>query len=87
LVVLAVIVASFGGCTEAKKTDEATPSNTVKTSSGLEMVYIPAGEFSMGVSEGPIDAKPAHLVKLDSFLMDQTEVTQAVYEKLMGTNP
>jgi len=84
---LAVIVAAFGGCTEAKKAGEATPSNTVKTSSGLEMVYIPAGEFSMGVSEGPIDAKPAHLVKLDSFLMDQTEVTQAVYEKLMGTNP
>ncbi len=51
------------------------------------MVKIPGGEFIMGANDGPIDVKPAHPVKVDGFLMDQTLVPQEVYEKLMGTNP
>ena len=51
------------------------------------MVAIPAGQFLMGVNAGPVDVKPAHPVKIDSFLMDQFEVTQEVYEKVTGTNP
>ncbi|HTI73149.1 MAG TPA: SUMF1/EgtB/PvdO family nonheme iron enzyme [Candidatus Limnocylindria bacterium] len=82
------------GCDGGKPTAESTAAattpagpKTVKTASGLEMVFIKPGEFIMGVNEGPIDAKPAHLVKVDGFLMDQQEVTQAVYEKLIGMNP
>ncbi len=41
----------------------------------------------MGVSDGPIDAKPAHQLQIDGFLMDQQEVTQEAYEKVTGKNP
>jgi formylglycine-generating enzyme required for sulfatase activity len=41
----------------------------------------------MGVDDGPVDVKPAHLVKVDAFLMDQSEVTQEAYEKVMHKNP
>ncbi len=71
---------------EAKETPPAS-SQTIKTPSGLEMVLIPSGEFTMGVGDGAIDAKPAHPVKVEAFLMDQTLVTQEVYQKLTGKNP
>ena len=48
---------------------------------------MPAGQFTMGVNEGPVDAKPAHQVKVDGFLMDQHEITQEVYERVTGKNP
>jgi formylglycine-generating enzyme required for sulfatase activity len=51
------------------------------------MVPIPAGDYTMGVNDGPVDAKPAHPVKLNAFYMDQHEVTQEVYEKVIGSNP
>jgi formylglycine-generating enzyme required for sulfatase activity len=53
----------------------------------MEMVAVPAGEFTMGAEDGAVDAKPAHRVKVDGFLMDQNEVTQEVYEKVLGNNP
>ena len=59
----------------------------IKTACGMEMVPIPAGQFTMGVKEGPIDAKPAHSVKVEGFLMDRHEVTQQVYEGVTGKNP
>jgi formylglycine-generating enzyme required for sulfatase activity len=87
LALLAAILLS-AGCDNAKKPVAATESASgVKTPSGIEMAYIPPGEFIMGVSEGPIDAKPAHPVKVDGFLMDRYEVNQEVYEKLTGQNP
>src|SRR5436190_3356210 len=40
------------------------------------MVWIPAGEFSMGSDEPMFgDAKPIHRVKLHGYWMDKTEVT------------
>jgi len=76
----------FQGCgVQSPSAPAANP--VVQTTSGLPMVPIPDGEFSMGWNEGPVDAKPAHLVKLDAFLMDQHEVTQEVYEKIIGSNP
>jgi formylglycine-generating enzyme required for sulfatase activity len=53
----------------------------------MEMVAIPSGRFTMGVSEGPSDARPAHVVQVDGFLMDQFEITQEVYQKVTGKNP
>jgi formylglycine-generating enzyme required for sulfatase activity len=53
----------------------------------MSMVAVPAGQFTMGADDGPIDSKPAHQVKLDGFLMDQHEMTQEVYEKVTGKNP
>jgi formylglycine-generating enzyme required for sulfatase activity len=41
----------------------------------------------MGADDGPVDVKPAHRVKVDGFLMDRHEVTQEVYEKVIGKSP
>jgi sulfatase modifying factor 1 len=45
------------------------------------MVYVRGGEFSMGAAddEGREDEYPAHKVRVDDFLMDQTEVTNAQF--------
>jgi GTP-binding protein EngB required for normal cell division len=51
-------------------------------------VRVPQGEFLMGSDDGPRDSRPAHSVKLDSFKMKMTLVTQAEWKKIMGdVNP
>jgi formylglycine-generating enzyme required for sulfatase activity len=82
-----VAMAMLGGCGQKTQAPEPPDDNRVKTPCGMEMVEIPAGQFIMGANDGPIDVKPAHQVKVDGFLMDQTLVTQDVYQKIMGTNP
>jgi formylglycine-generating enzyme required for sulfatase activity len=47
----------------------------------MVMVYVPAGSFEMGSVEGEIDEHPVHTVTLSGFWMDQTEVTNAQYQK------
>ena len=43
------------------------------------MVYIPGGEFEMGSTEGE-EEQPVHIVELDGFWIDRTEVTNAQYQ-------
>ncbi|MBI5301957.1 MAG: SUMF1/EgtB/PvdO family nonheme iron enzyme [Chloroflexi bacterium] len=47
---------------------------------GATMVYVPAGEFTMGGNDNG-DEKPPHPVYLDAFWMDKHEVTNALYKK------
>ena len=68
-------------------TGAAEPPREIKTSSGAELVLIPAGTFSMGSNAGADDARPAHKISISSFWMDRHEVTQESYEDLMGVNP
>jgi sulfatase modifying factor 1 len=85
---LAVAGLALTGCDGQKQSPTATDgSHSIATASGMEMVYIPPGEFVMGTTEGAVDAKPPHPVRVDGFLMDCQEVTQAVYQKVTGTNP
>lgn len=51
------------------------------------MVKIPGGEFEMGSDTGDLDAEPKHKVMITAFYMDKYEVTQAMYEPLVGKNP
>lgn len=49
----------------------------MKTSLGLELRLIPAGEFEMGSDDGPLNERPRHQVRLTRpFYMGTTEVTQ-----------
>jgi formylglycine-generating enzyme required for sulfatase activity len=48
---------------------------------GMVMVYVPAGKFTMGSDNNLDNEKPAHEVTLDSFWIDQTEVTNKMYAK------
>jgi len=47
---------------------------------GIPMILIPGGSFQMGSNHGNNDERPVHQVILDSFTIDQYEVTNAHYE-------
>lgn len=56
------------------------------------MIRVEGGTFTMGAtSEQDSDAyaseKPAHQVKLSTYYIGETEVTQALWETVMGNNP
>ncbi|MDY4891115.1 MAG: SUMF1/EgtB/PvdO family nonheme iron enzyme, partial [Prevotella sp.] len=56
------------------------------------MVAVEGGTFMMGatseqVSDADSDEKPVHQVTLSSYYIGQTEVTQALWEAVMGKNP
>jgi formylglycine-generating enzyme required for sulfatase activity len=71
------------GCNNnSKPAVDTEPPKVVSTKSGIEMVVIPAGYFEMGSKSGRDEEKPLHKVWIDSFLMDKTETTQAVWEKI-----
>lgn len=52
---------------------ELTPITQVSSVDGMVQVYVPAGEFKMG------DSCPPHIVYLDAYWIDQTEVTNAMF--------
>ncbi len=61
-------------------------------STGIEMVLVPPGMFTMGASPGDSNAgedeQPAHEVTITKpFYIGRTEVTQAQWFKVMDTNP
>ena len=69
-------------------------SDGVLTIKGVsyEMVWVRGGTFRMGAtSEQGSDAygneKPVHSVTLSSFYIGKTEVTQALWKAVMGSNP
>lgn len=56
------------------------------------MVPVEGGTFTMGAtseqgSDAEEDEKPAHKVTLSDYYIGQTEVTQALWEAVMGSNP
>lgn len=67
---------------------------------GMEMVYVPAGEFIRGASSGDIstllrmcpkcpndslvDAQPQRIIYLDAFWIDKTEVTNEQFAKFVA---
>lgn len=53
-----------------------------------EMVEIPAGSFDMGSNDGEADEKPVHHVAIAKhFAIGKTEVTQAQWHAVMGSDP
>ena len=81
-----------GGCERKDRSaspagaNQAAPA-TIPTPSGLVMVLIPGGTFVMGEDRGEANEKPAHTVQISPFHMDQCEVTQKSFSRLMGRNP
>jgi len=79
---------------EQSKEPAAPPagSKRVNSKDGLTYVWIPPGTFTMGCSPGDTECfeqeKPAHEVTITKgFWIGQTEVTQAAYERVKGSNP
>lgn len=55
------------------------------------MIRVTGGTFMMGASDSDNEAynneRPAHQVTLSSYYIGQTEVTQELWQALMGENP
>lgn len=63
------------------------PQKKNHTAMTHEMVKVEGGTFQMGSSEDSDHAKPVHNVTLSSFLIGKYEVTQELWESVMGNNP
>jgi len=63
----------------------------IHETSGVELVYVPGGEFTMGSPEGEKgrddDEGPQRSVTIRGFYLGKVEVTQEQYERAMGKNP
>ena len=78
----------------ASQTSNGTSQNKTFEVKGVSftMVYVEGGTFTMGAtSEQGEDAddseKPMHSVTLSSYYMGETEVTQELWQAVMGKNP
>ena len=65
---------------------EVTPVE-ITTKSGISMIYLSGGSFEMGGKGGEEDEKPRHTVELSPFLIDKTEVTQAMFTAAQLPDP
>ncbi|MGA3212062.1 MAG: formylglycine-generating enzyme family protein [Terriglobales bacterium] len=72
---------------------QSAGATKVNAKDGLTYVWIPQGSFQMGASPGcsvcdPDDERPPHKVAITrGFWMGQTPVTQAAYQRVIGSNP
>ena len=53
----------------------------------FNLVYVAGGTFQMGSNVGDYDEKPVHSVTLSDYYIGQTEVTQELWQAVMGSNP
>ena len=85
LLLMTVIATSCG------KDEPDEPKTETFTVNGVsfKMVAIKGGTFTMGADGDDFDylEKPAHEVTLSSYCIGQTEVTQALWQAVMGSNP
>jgi formylglycine-generating enzyme required for sulfatase activity len=63
----------------ASPTPFPTPEPLVDEKTGARMIYIASGIFRMGADDAEPNEAPSHIVRLDAFYIDETEVTNAQY--------
>ena len=74
-------------------TTKASYSNGTLTVNGIKynMVWVEGGTFRMGATSEQgseiSDEKPVHSVTLSGYYIGKTEVTQALWQAVMGSNP
>ena len=80
--------------TATKQSTNPLESSLIFTVNGIsfKMIKVEGGTFMMGAhanqeDEAWDDEKPAHLVTLSSYYIAETEVTQALWQAVMGNNP
>ena len=92
VVVASLVLASAVGCgkraPERPETEPGDgPPTVVTASSGVAMVRLPEGWFTMGSDDSSQTDETAHRVYVGPFLIDRHEVTQRSYERVTGVNP
>ncbi len=82
------------GGTVKRVATKASYSNGTLTVNGIKynMVWVNGGTFRMGATseqgnDAYSDEKPVHSVTLSSYYIGKTEVTQALWKAVMGSNP
>ena len=91
---LMLLVALVASC----KNDggSSNPADDPSESDGLEitvdgvsfkMIKVEGGTFQMGSENGDEDEQPIHSVTLSGYYIGETEVTQALWQTVMGSNP
>ena len=68
------------------KVTGATYTETVK-GLNMKMIFVEGGTFAMGSTSGGSNESPVHNVTLDSYFIGETEITQAQWRAIMGSNP
>ena len=65
------------------------PDDGTYTVNGVsfKMIAVDGGTFQMGQSADGNNVTPVHSVTLSSYSIGETEVTQALWKAIMGTNP
>jgi len=82
---LSIVFVSTTSCRNADEGAKGGPAPAiVATTSGIELVLVPAGRCKMGSEKE--DESPVRDVQIDAFLMDRCEMTQANYAKLFPIN-
>jgi len=79
-----IYILSISGIVYALKAPTPPPtfsigSVEVSEKDGMKLLFVPAGEFTMGSENGDDNEKPVHVVSLDAFWIDQTEITNCMY--------
>jgi len=86
--VLSATLSLNTGCEKRSIESSAAPQPvSVTTASGIEMVYLPGGTFTMGAADGNADEAPPHKVTLSAFLMDKYPVTHEMFVKVQLPDP
>lgn len=76
-----MLLIACGQAQKATGPDIVIEESQVTTPAGTEHVqmFVAAGGFVMGTSDGPDNERPLHEVELDAFYIDKYEVTNAQY--------
>ena len=71
----------------AERDSAGQAPTVITTKTGVPMVRLPGGQFTMGSDDRDQVDEPPHRVAVSPFLIDCYEVTQQSYEQVMGVNP
>ena len=87
---LQLIAIAFSSCVAS--TSPSTSETITVNGVSFNMIRVEGGTFTMGAtseqgSDADSDEEPVHQVTLSSFSIGQTEVTQALWKAVMGSNP
>ena len=72
--------------TDTPGLSSASLPSDMTDASGVPMVLVSAGLFTMGSDRGDVDEVPIHSVNIDGFYIDKYEVTNARYQDCVNAN-
>ena len=72
--------------TDTSGLSSASLPSDMTDASGVPMVLVSAGPFTMGSDRGDVDEVPIHSVNIDGFYIDKYEVTNAHYQDCVNAN-